>query len=208
LFPSFLLSFLLFTSNVFANFIDGYEAYKENDYVNAFNAWDKSSREGDFKSLIWLAHLYEDGLGVAQNKDKAISLYRSIANIMSSSSSDSSRPICEYTSDNYLESLKFFSTMGSGYSTEEVEVFGSLAKATASSNSFIIFYSIKYNSIKDVYNKSEGLNIFLKRQLQEVVNSSIVNEENSSAPILDGEQTLKTILALYRSDLERKTIFL
>jgi predicted dehydrogenase len=115
----------------------------------------------------------------------------------------------------------FFTTMGDGYSTEKVEIFGSLAKAVASSNSFMILDSIKYNSIKVIssqildiasrllkFKKTEGPNAFLRRQFQEVINNVSLGENSLSVSAIDGVRTLKTIQALYKSDKEKCIVFL
>ncbi len=106
-----------FTYNSFANFSSGYEFYKEKDYIGAFNIWDTLSRKGDFKSTIWLGWLYENGMGVIQDKQKALDLYSSIANQRIIDIERGADPVCDYISDNYLDSLKKINDISTSLTT-------------------------------------------------------------------------------------------
>ena len=78
--PTFLLllTFLfLFSGSVYGSDLqEGWHAYKNNDYKNAYKLWLPLAEQGNVTAQYNLGHMYEKGKGVPQNYKEAVRLYR------------------------------------------------------------------------------------------------------------------------------------
>jgi TPR repeat protein len=72
-----LLSVLLTGNSSQAGFEEGWEAYKRGDHATALREWRPLATAGNAEAQFQLALMYEMGLGVSQNRQEAIALYRS-----------------------------------------------------------------------------------------------------------------------------------
>ena len=63
----FLLKILLFSNNLYANYLDGFKEYEKKNYQLAFEHWQEGANQNDTLSQFYLALLYKNGLGI--NKD-------------------------------------------------------------------------------------------------------------------------------------------
>ena len=62
-----------------ADFFEAYEAFQRGDYEEAHAAWSTFARAGDVDAQFNLGALYENGLGVAEDAEKAARWYRAAA---------------------------------------------------------------------------------------------------------------------------------
>ena len=62
-----------------SDFFAGYEAFQRGDYGEARNAWFPLARDGDVDAQFNLGTLYENGLGVQADAEKAAQWYRAAA---------------------------------------------------------------------------------------------------------------------------------
>jgi len=72
------LTFLfLFSGSVYGDdFQDGVDAYKRNDYKEAFRLWLPFAEQGDAKAQAFLGMMYNKGQGVPQDDKEAVKWYR------------------------------------------------------------------------------------------------------------------------------------
>ena len=63
-------------SPAFADYLSGKEAYDNGHFQKAFEIWVPSAENGDLKSQIYLGHLFDDGIGVAEDRAEAAKWYK------------------------------------------------------------------------------------------------------------------------------------
>ena len=67
----FLLKILLFSNNLYANYLDGFKEYEKKNYQLAFEHWQEGANQNDTLSQFYLALLYKNGLGINRDYTKA-----------------------------------------------------------------------------------------------------------------------------------------
>ena len=72
------LTFLfLFSGSVYGgDLLEGWNAYKNNDYKKAYKLWLTLAEQGNVTAQYNLGHMYEKGKGVPQDYKEAFRLYR------------------------------------------------------------------------------------------------------------------------------------
>ena len=76
------LTILLLTKLIgisYADFNDGWVAYKKEDYQTAFNEWKPLAEQGDADAQTNLGVMYDNGQGVSQDYKQAVKWYRQAA---------------------------------------------------------------------------------------------------------------------------------
>ena len=71
----FLLKILLTSNNLYADYLNGYKEFENQNYQSAFEYWQKGADQNETLSQFYLALLYKNGLGVKQDYSKAFDLF-------------------------------------------------------------------------------------------------------------------------------------
>ena len=75
----FLLKILLFSNNLYANYLDGFKEYEKKNYQLAFEHWQEGANQNDTLSQFYLALLYKNGLGINQDYTKAFEFFEIVS---------------------------------------------------------------------------------------------------------------------------------
>ena len=75
----FLLNILLFSNNLYANYLDGFKEYEKKIYQLAFEHWQEGANQNDTLSQFYLGLLYKNGLGINQDYTKAFELFKIVS---------------------------------------------------------------------------------------------------------------------------------
>ena len=106
---SILLLILLLSTQLYSSSADRYNAalklYEEASYKEAFPIVEEQANKGNKEAQFLLAHLYEKGLGVAQNKEEAIFWYKKSASKYTYITTKPTLPIEDNASD-FIERVK------------------------------------------------------------------------------------------------------
>jgi hypothetical protein len=73
------LLFIMFSTNSFADYAKGFEAYNNDDYATALKEWEPLAEQGDSDAQYNLGRMYDHGKGVLQNYTTAIKWYSAAA---------------------------------------------------------------------------------------------------------------------------------
>ena len=75
----FLLKILLFSNNLYANYLDGFKEYEKKNYQLAFEHWQEGANQNDTLSQFYLGLLYKNGLGINRDYTKAFELFEIVS---------------------------------------------------------------------------------------------------------------------------------
>ena len=70
-----IIFFLISSASISADFKKGYDALLKGDYKSAFVEFQKLAKDGDIISMYNLGRMYQNGLGVDRDFEKAMKLY-------------------------------------------------------------------------------------------------------------------------------------
>ena len=75
----FVLKIFLVSNNLYADYLNGYKEFENQNYQLAFENWQEGADQNDILSQFYLALLYKNGLGVEQDYSKAFDLFETVS---------------------------------------------------------------------------------------------------------------------------------
>ena len=75
----FILKILLVSNNLYADYLNGYKEFENQNYQSAFENWQEGADQNDTLSQFYLALLYKNGLGINQDYTKAFELFEIVS---------------------------------------------------------------------------------------------------------------------------------